>query len=277
MFKSHHKRRFALAFASICICVALGWAIAPDPRVMLTNSRASDDGPSKRPPGRQMTDPTASLVAGILGSLDDEWKVIFDALGLSFRGPHIVLYTSSTDAAGCGRAERIMGPFYCPDDEKVYLDTSFFKEIEIEYHGCDVGSSACASADAYVIAHEIGHHVQNLLGVLPRVRKLQRTASSRAESNALQVRLELQADCLAGVWAYRVNRRGWLEPTDIAAAIKTTEALGNDTLQRSAFGYVVPDSFTHGSASQRHQWFNIGFTTGSVVSCNPFAEASVDH
>jgi len=165
-----------------------------------------------------------------------------------------------------------MGPFYCPNDQKVYLDTSFFREIETRFRGCDVGSKSCQFAQAYVIAHEVGHHVQNLLGVLTRAHQSQQAAGGRAEANRVQVRVELQADCFAGVWANHSNEQ-WhlLQPGDVEAALRTAEAIGDDTLQKRAQGRVVPDSFTHGSAEQRQRWFNTGFKGGTVAGCNTFA------
>ena len=165
-----------------------------------------------------------------------------------------------------------MGPFYCPSDQKVYLDTSFFDQIATRFRGCDVGSKTCQFSQAYVIAHEVGHHVQNLLGILPKAQQAQRAADSKAAANHIQVQVELQADCLAGVWANRENeslksqgKPPFIEPGDVEAALRTAAAIGDDTLQRTAQGYVVPDSFTHGSAEQRQRWFNTGFRSGTVA------------
>ena len=177
---------------------------------------------------------------------------------------------AATDARCGGAARSAMGPFYCPDDQKVYLDTSFFDQIATRFRGCDVGSKACQFSEAYVIAHEIGHHVQNQLGILSKAQQAQRVASSRAEANHIQVRVELQADCLAGVWANRQNeylksqgKPPFIEPGDVEAALRTAAAIGDDTLQRRSQGYVVPDSFTHGSSEQRQRWFETGFRSGS--------------
>ena len=170
--------------------------------------------------------------------------------------------------AAKGRAAR-WGRSIVPNDQKVYLDTSFFREIESRFRGCDAGSKGCQFAQAYVIAHEVGHHVQNLLGILPRVQQQQR-GLDRAAANQLQVRVELQADCFAGVWATHENRRQkdlghppFIEPGDVEAALRTAAAIGDDTLQRKATGHVVPDSFTHGSAEQRQRWFQNGFREGT--------------
>ena len=162
-----------------------------------------------------------------------------------------------------------MGPFYCPADQKVYLDTSFFDQIATRFRGCDVGSKSCQFSQAYVIAHEVGHHVQNLLGILPKAQQAQQSAGSKAAANHIQVQVELQADCLAGVWANRENENlrsqgkpPFIEPGDIEAALRTAAAIGDDTLQKRAQGRVVPDSFTHGSAEQRQRWFTTGFRSG---------------
>jgi hypothetical protein len=166
-----------------------------------------------------------------------------------------------------------MGPFYCPNDQKVYLDTTFFEDLQRRFRGCEMGSTGCQFSQAYVITHEIGHHVQNLLGVLPRVQEAQR-GMDQADSNQLQVRVELQADCLAGVWAHHAHEK-WrvIEPGDIEAAIQTASAIGDDRLQRQTQGYVVPDAFTHGSSEQRARWFITGLRSGQVASCDTFQAA----
>ena len=179
-------------------------------------------------------------------------------------------------------AQAAMGPFYCPNDRRIYLDTSFFDQIATRFRGCDVGSKSCQFAQAYVIAHEVGHHVQNLLGILPKAQQAQRTAGSRADANHIQVQVELQADCLAGVWANHENqylrsqgKPPFIEAGDVETAMRTAAAIGDDTLQRKAQGYVVPDSFTHGSAEQRQRWFMTGLQSGKVGSCNTFASAQL--
>jgi predicted metalloprotease len=176
-----------------------------------------------------------------------------------------------------------MGPFYCPSDQKVYLDTSFFEQIATRFRGCDVGSKACQFAEAYVIAHEVGHHVQNLLGILP---KAAAGATRRRQQSGRQSHPGSRSSCrptaLAGVWANRENESsqepgetGFIEPGDVEAALRTAAAIGDDTLQRRGQGYVVPDSFTHGSAEQRQRWFTAGFKSGSMASCNTFASAQL--
>jgi predicted metalloprotease len=176
--------------------------------------------------------------------------------------------------SACGQAQSAMGPFYCPNDREVYLDTSFFRELETRFRGCS--GKACDFSKAYVIAHEVGHHVQNLLGILPKVQQAQRQASSKAQANHMQVQVELQADCFAGVWANHAEAKyKFLDPGDIDAALQTAAAIGDDTLQRRSQGQVVPDSFTHGSAEQRKRWFSTGFKEGSIKACNTFAAANL--
>ena len=163
-----------------------------------------------------------------------------------------------------------MGPFYCPMDQKVYLDTSFFRDLQQRFRGCDAGSKTCQFSQAYVIAHEIGHHVQNQLGILPKVEQAKQGVE-KADANALQVRVELQADCLAGVWANRAQAKWqFIEPGDVEAALQTASAIGDDRLQRQSQGYVVPDAFTHGSSAQRTHWFSTGLKSGQVASCDTF-------
>jgi hypothetical protein len=218
------------------------------------------------------------FVDKVLHSTDLQWKKVFEADGRTYRAPILVLYNGRTQAQCGGQAQAAMGPFYCPSDQKIYLDTSFFNQIATRFHGCDIGSKACQFSQAYVIAHEVGHHVQNLLGILPKAQRAQRSAMGRAEANHIQVQVELQADCLAGVWAKLENedlkRQGkepFIEPGDVEAALRTAAAIGDDTLQRQAQGRVVPDSFTHGSAAQRQRWLDAGIKQGSVAACNTFA------
>ena len=175
---------------------------------------------------------------------------------------------SGATQSDCGFARAAMGPFYCPIDQKVYLDTSFFQDLQRRFRACDVGSKTCQFSQAYVIAHEIGHHVQNQLGILPKVREAQ-NGMEQADANALQVRVELQADCLAGVWANRAQAKwNFIEPGDVESALQTASAIGDDRLQRQTQGYVVPDAFTHGTSAQRTRWFMTGLKSGQVASCD---------
>jgi predicted metalloprotease len=185
------------------------------------------------------------------------------------------MFSGATRADACGMAQSAMGPFYCPPDQKIYLDTSFFRDLERRFKGCDAGSSSCQFAQAYVIAHEIGHHVQNQLGILPKVQQQQR-GLSKTEANHLQVRVELQADCFAGIWAARADKQWQLiQPGDVEAAMRTAAAIGDDRLQKQAQGYAIPDSFTHGSSEQRQRWFQTGLKSGTVAACNTFAAAQL--
>jgi predicted metalloprotease len=215
------------------------------------------------------------MISGILGEIDDRWSEIFQASGQTYKGPRIVLFRNSTNGGRCGMAQSAMGPFYCPPDQQIFLDTGFFREVETRFHGCS--GNACKFTAAYIIAHEAGHHIQNLLGILPRVTRLQQQAGSKAEANALQVKVELQADCLSGVWVNREEKKrpGFLEAGDIDAALTTATAIGDDTLQRQATGRVVPDSFTHGSAAQRKQWFMTGYQQGTVKACDTFSAGTL--
>jgi len=223
------------------------------------------------------SDDVGRFVSRVLGSTEQEWKDIFAKSRAQYRAPIVVMYRGQTDAPCGGQAQSAMGPFYCPSDQKVYLDTSFFREIETRFRGCE--GKACQFSQAYVIAHEVGHHVQNLLGILPKVQREQRGVD-RTTANQMQVKVELQADCLAGVWAKHENDRlrgegkqPFIEPGDVEAALKTAAAIGDDTLQRKATGRVVPDSFTHGSSEQRQRWFSTGFKEGTIGACNTFQAA----
>jgi hypothetical protein len=211
------------------------------------------------------------FVARVLGSTEVVWKDIFSKEGQTYRAPKLVMFSGATRSA-CGTAQSAMGPFYCPNDREVYLDTAFFRELETRFRGCS--GKACDFSKAYVIAHEVGHHVQNLLGILPKVQQAQRASGDRVQSNHLQVQVELQADCFAGVWANHAEaQKQFLDPGDIDAALQTASAIGDDTLQRKSQGQVVPDSFTHGSAEQRKRWFSTGFKEGNIKACNTFAAA----
>jgi predicted metalloprotease len=207
------------------------------------------------------------FVAAVVGDTEDRWKEIFAQGGRTYRPPKLRLFNGAVQSA-CGFARAAMGPFYCPNDQHVYLDTSFFDELERRFRGCQ--GKACEFAEAYVISHEVGHHVQNLLGILPKAMEIQKE-SDKAAANRVQVRVELQADCLAGVWANHSEAKWkFIEPGDIEAALQTAAAIGDDRLQRQSQGYVVPDSFTHGSSAQRARWFTNGLKSGAVSSCNTF-------
>jgi uncharacterized protein len=209
------------------------------------------------------------VVSAVLGSTEVQWKEILAQAGKTYPAPTLVMFSGVTRSA-CGVAQSAMGPFYCPNDQKVYLDTAFFQDLERRFRGCDVGSKGCQFSQAYVIAHEVGHHVQNLLGVLPRVQEAQ-GGIDKVEANQLQVRVELQADCLARVWANHAEEQWrFIEPGDVEAAMQTASAIGDDRLQRQSQGYVVPDAFTHGTSEQRTRWFMTGLKSGQIESCDTF-------
>ena len=202
------------------------------------------------------------FISTILGDTEKVWGKIFKEHGATYKEPTLVLYRGST-TSGCGHASAQMGPFYCPSDQKVYLDLGFFDELKRKYQaGGDF-------AEAYVLAHEIGHHVQNMEGTLSKVQRMKQQARGQVGQNQLQVRVELQADCYAGVWAHYEDKLfGSLEKGDIEEALNAASAIGDDTLQKKAQGYVVPDAFTHGSSAQRVEWFKRGMQSGDIASCD---------
>jgi predicted metalloprotease len=225
---------------------------------MGTDVSQNDWQPS--PEEQQMAD----FVSVVLADTEDTWTEIFRQSGKTYQEPNLVLYTGAVQSA-CGTGSAAMGPFYCPGDRKVYIDLSFFDELR-RRHGAPGDF-----AQAYVIAHEVGHHVQNLLGISDQVRSAQR-GLGKAEANALSVKLELQADCFAGVWGNHADRsRQVLEEGDIEEALNAASAIGDDRLQKEGSGYVVPENFTHGTSRQRVEWFKRGIEHGDIASCNTFA------
>src|SRR5665213_1505265 len=274
-----------LGIGTIIVLGLVSYAFGIDPRVLIgaaeilncggQTSTTQSDRPSSTTKTGVPTDDMSNMIAGILGEIDDRWTEIFQASGQNYVGPKIVLFRNATLAGRCGMAQSAMGPFYCPPERKIFLDTGFFREVETRFHGCS--GNACKFTSAYIIAHEAGHHVQNLLGILPKVTQLQQQAGSKAAANALQVKIELQADCLSGVWVNHEakKRPNFLQTGDIDAALTTASAIGDDTLQRQATGRVVPDSFTHGSAAQRKQWFMTGYQQGTVQACNTFGAGAL--
>ena len=204
------------------------------------------------------------FVSVILKDTEDVWSNIFAKSGNRYPKPKLVLFSGATSSA-CGRANKATGPFYCPADKRVYIDLDFFKELESEFNaGGDF-------ARAYVIAHEVSHHIQNVMGILKKVHRFKKNATE-IEANKIQVKVELQADCFAGIWTHYAHKmKNILEDGDIEEALNAASQIGDDTLQKKARGYVVPDSFTHGTSAQRVRWFKIGFNTGSINQCNTFA------
>ena len=235
-----------------------------DPSIVL-NQAAQAPAPSatSRPAGPPANDAESKFIRHVLAETEDTWQQIFRQNGKQYTEPTLVLFSGATRTA-CGVGQAAMGPFYCPADQKVYIDLSFYQELKTRYR------APGDFAQAYVIAHEVGHHVQNLLGISGKVQAARERASER-EANALSVRLELQADCLAGVWAKNADAaRGILEAGDLEEALQAATAIGDDTLQKQAQGYAVPDSFTHGSAEQRMRWFKRGMESGQLAVCNTF-------
>lgn len=266
--------RAGLGIGTVAVLGLIGWVLGVDPRILIsgaemlsgnqTQQQTSQPGSSGVP-----SDEMGKFVSAVLGSTETEWTDIFAKAGKTYRPPTLVMFSGATQS-GCGAARSAMGPFYCPLDQKVYLDTSFFRDLQQRFAACDVGSKSCQFSEAYVIAHEIGHHVQNLLGLLPQVQQAQQSMG-KTEANGLQVRVELQADCLAGVWANRAQAKWqFIEAGDVESALQTASAIGDDRLQRQSQGYVVPDAFTHGSSAQRSRWFMTGLKSGEVNSCDTF-------
>jgi hypothetical protein len=221
--------------------------------------QADQSVPTGAPPAN---DQQAQMVAAVLADTEDTWKDIFARNGSAYEEPVLVLFDGSVQSA-CGMASAAVGPFYCPGDHKLYIDLSFFRELDQRF------GAPGDFAQAYVVAHEIGHHVQTLLGLSSRVNQM-RSRMSEAEANAVSVRQELQADCYAGVWGNHAARRDWLEPGDVDEGLRAAAAIGDDRLQRQSQGYVVPESFTHGSSEQRQQWLRRGLETGDLRQCDTF-------
>jgi predicted metalloprotease len=271
----------ALGIGTVIIIGLISWYFGIDPSVLLNGAQILTGGsPTEQtapaPPVTAGTpaDPTGKFVALVLGDTEDRWKEIFTAQGRSYRPPRLRLFSGAEQGA-CGLAQSAMGPFYCPRDQRIYLDISFFDDLENKFGACS-DSKACRFSEAYVIAHEVGHHVQDEFGLLPRVMQMQQAAASRTEVNRLQVRVELQADCYAGVWANRAQaKHPFLDPGDVDQALQTASAIGDDRLQKEAQGYVVPDAFTHGTSAQRKRWFSNGFKGGKVEACDTMSAAAL--
>ncbi len=225
------------------------------------------DRPTTQSPQTQAPDKMADFVSVVLADTEDTWSSIFRQQGNSYVDPKLVLYSDAVKSA-CGFARSAVGPFYCPRDQKVYIDLSFYRDLKNKYQ------APGDFAQAYVIAHEVGHHVQNLLGISNKVQAMQNQVGE-VQANQLSVKLELQADCFAGVWANHAQRsRQILEEGDIEEALNAASSIGDDRLQEQARGYIVPESFTHGSSAQRVRWFKQGIQTGDPKQCNTFATAS---
>ena len=265
-----------LGFGAIALLTVVGWALGINPAILIggaeiiSGSRGGGQEVSQPVPRSQRTqapgaaDEMKIFVSRVLKTNEDVWQqVLPEQVKTPFRRAPLVLFSGGTQS-GCGSAQSAMGPFYCPLDTKIYLDMSFFQEMRTR-----MGAGG-DFAYAYVVAHEMGHHIENLLGILPKVQRAQQRVSRR-EANALSVRVELMADCLAGVWAHHANQK-WrvLEQGDIEEALAAAAAIGDDKLQKQSQGYVVPDSFTHGTSEQRSRWLSQGLRTGQVTSCDTF-------
>jgi uncharacterized protein len=247
------------------ILALVAWYFGIDPQTVLDAAQVAAPTQSSRPaqPGAPR-DELSVFVSKVLASTEDTWDGIFRDAGTQYRRPRLVLFSGSTPSA-CGTGQAAMGPFYCPGDEKVYIDLDFYRDLRDRFH------APGDFAQAYVIAHEVGHHVQKLLGISAKMDEA-RGRMSETRFNRLSVRTELQADCFAGVWANRAQReRGLLEPGDLEEGLGAAAAIGDDRLQRQSGHTVVPDAFTHGSSAQRVHWFRTGFDTGSVKACDTFA------
>jgi predicted metalloprotease len=254
----------------IVIIAVIAMFFGVDPRVILQGA-----GPAAPPPVQQRAGPAPSpndaasqFVSKVLASTEDVWTEIFARNGMTYRQPKLVLFDGAVQSA-CGFAQSAVGPFYCPADQRVYIDLSFYRDLATRFR------APGDFAQAYVLAHEVGHHVQNLLGIADKVHGLRKRVNER-QANDLSVRMELQADCLAGVWASRANARARiLEPGDVEEGIAAASAVGDDRIQMATRGYVAPDSFTHGSAQQRVRWFRRGLESGDLAQCDTFAVASL--
>jgi len=252
---------------TVVIIALVAMYFGVDPSVILNSGLVDQSGSPAVSSGQRAAKPgedqLADFVSVVLADTEDTWGAVFSGAGRDYEQPKLVLFTGAVQSA-CGFAQAASGPFYCPADHKVYIDLGFYQELKNKLN------APGDFAQAYVIAHEVGHHVQNLLGISNQV-QAKRSQLSETEYNKLSVKLELQADCFAGLWANHANRvRNILEPGDIDEALNAASMIGDDHLQKQARGYVVPDSFTHGSSAQRVQWFKQGFNSGDINQCNTF-------
>ncbi len=262
-------RTGGMSISTIVILVVLFFALRAcgiDPLAMLDGGGTpgqSQIQPSQ--PGGQTAQPSDEMgqfVATVLAETEDVWKGIFQAQGQTYQEPKLVMFSDQVRST-CGFASAASGPFYCPGDRKVYIDLSFYDQLDRQF------GAAGDFAQAYVLAHEVGHHVQNLIGVLPRFNEMRQTMS-QAEQNQMSMRVELQADCFAGIWGHFTAQKGLLEDGDIEEALNAAQQIGDDTLQKKTQGYVVPDSFNHGTSAQRQTWFARGFKSGKLADCDTF-------
>lgn len=249
----------------IVLLALVGMYFGIDPSVILNSNLLNEQGPTQQTErvANPEEDRLADFVSVVLADTEDTWEAIFREGGAQYEKPKLILFTGQVKSA-CGFAQSATGPFYCPADKNVYIDLGFYKELKSKLN------APGDFAQAYVVAHEIGHHVQNLLGISSKV-QAQRSSISTTAYNKLSVKLELQADCFAGIWANHADRvRSILEPGDVEEALNAASMIGDDHLQKQSRGYVVPDSFTHGSSAQRVKWFRTGLQSGDINSCNTF-------
>ena len=257
-----------LGIGGIVVVLFLSWVTGINPLTLLAGADAVMNGSPSRSTQQQPARPPANdemtaFVRTILAETEDTWTDIFRANGQTYKQPRLTLFSRQVQSA-CGFASSATGPFYCPSDNRVYLDTSFFRQLSQQF-----GASG-DFAQAYVIAHEVGHHVQNLLGIMAKYHQV-RSSMNETEANRMSVRVELQADCFAGVWGKHTEQKGILDQGDLQEALNAAQQIGDDTLQRRGQGYVVPESFSHGTSAQRKRWFQRGFSTGSMRSCDTFS------
>jgi predicted metalloprotease len=263
-----------LGLGGVAIVVVASLLFGKNPLEMLAlvsggGEPVTQSAPPRAMPEADANNPQIRFVRAVLGSTEDVWGAYFQAQGKTYERPRLDLFRGQVSTA-CGAASAAMGPFYCPGDRLVYLDLEFFQEMDTRFH------AKGDFARAYVIAHEVGHHVQNLIGVMDKVDTARARGAAMEGASGLSVRQELQADCFAGVWANRSQAQlNWLQEGDIDAALNAAAQVGDDTLQKQARGYVVPDSFTHGTAVQRSRWFKNGFGSGDIRSCNTFGAAEL--
>lgn len=253
-----------VGIGGLIIAVIAGLIFGVNPLQIIGLLEGGNSGPTPQQPSEPIADRDSDFVKAILGDTEDTWTQVFaQQLQRSYQPPKLVLFRNGVNSA-CGSANTAVGPFYCPGDQKVYLDMGFFQQIQ-----ATAGPNA-DFAKAYAIAHEVGHHIQQELGISTQVTRLQQR-SDRATANDLSVRLELQADCLAGVWGHYTAKRQLINDQDIAGAMNTAAQIGDDYLQKRSRGYVVPEAFTHGSSKQRVTWFTQGLKTGDIKQCDTFA------
>ena len=249
------------------VVAVIAYFLGIDPTTVIDASQQIQQQRAPAQQGKQGTpeDEMGRFVSKVLGSTEDVWQAIFKAGGRQYRDPKLVLYRGATRTA-CGVGQSAMGPFYCPNDQQLYIDLKFYNDLRTRF------GVQGDFAQAYVIAHEVGHHVQNQLGIMDKLQSLQ-GRTSKSEFNKMSVRVELQADCFAGVWGHHAANANLLDPGDLEEGLAAASAVGDDRLQKQSQGYVVPDSFTHGSSAQRTRWFKRGMETGRIQDCDTFSSS----